>query len=114
MLVTNTRDFVLVGEDPTGQPVTLETFRLADNAEDFARRLEYPRAFARTVGAGLGEYLCRALSHRAALTEPKDLAWLLASYARDDLSRVEAAGDGAPAQFALAHTIEDSSREEYT
>ncbi|MDE0260700.1 MAG: N-6 DNA methylase, partial [Gammaproteobacteria bacterium] len=30
--------------------------------------------------------------HRAALAEPKDLAWLLASYARDGLARVEAAG----------------------
>ena len=30
-----------------------------------------------------------------ALAEPKDLAWLLASYARDGLARVEAAGDSA-------------------
>ncbi len=96
VLVTNTRDFVLVGEDPAGQPAPRETLRLADSAETFARGLETPRAFARTVGAGLGEYLCRALSHRAALTEPKDLAWLLASYARDGLARVEAAGDAPP------------------
>ena len=75
VLVTNTRDFVLVGEDTAGQPATLETYRLAETAEDFTRRLDTPRAFARDIGAGLGEYLCRALSHRAALTEPKDLAW---------------------------------------
>ena len=93
VLVTNTRDFVLVGEDAAGHSTTLETFRLAHDAQDFARRLEHPRTFARTVGAGLAEYLCRALSHRAALTEPKDVAWLLASYARDALARVEAAGD---------------------
>ena len=108
VLVTNTRDFVLVGEDPTGQPVTLETFRLADNAEDFARRLEHPRVFARTVGAGLGEYLCRALSHRAALAEPKDLAWLLASYARDGLTRIEAAGDDTPQLTALRTALEEA------
>ena len=93
VLVTNTRDFVLVGEDATGRATKLETFRLADGADDFRRKLEKPRAFAREDGAGLGEYLCRALSHRAALAEPKDLAWLLASYARDGLARVEAAGD---------------------
>ena len=52
-----------------------------------------PRAFAREAAARFGEYLTRALSHRAALAEPKDLAWLLASYARDGLARVEAAGD---------------------
>ena len=83
VLVTNTRDFVLVGEDTAGRTAKLETFRLANSADDFRRKLEKPRAFAREVGAGLGEYLCRALSHRAALAEPKDLAWLLASYARD-------------------------------
>ena len=108
VLVTNTRDFVLVGEDTAGQPTTLETFRLAPTAEDFARRLETPRAFARAVGAGLGEYLCRALSHRAALTEPKDLAWLLASYARDGLSRVEAAGDDAPSLAAVRAALEEA------
>ena len=108
VLVTNTRDFVLVGEDADGHPTTLETFRLAPTAEDFARRLETPRALARTVGAGLGEYLCRALSHRAALTEPKDLAWLLASYARDGLSRVEAAGDDAPSLAAVRSALEEA------
>ena len=107
VLVTNTRDFVLVGEDTTGQPATLETFRLAESAEAFTHSLETPRAFARAVGAGLGEYLCRALSHRAALTEPKDLAWLLASYARDGLARVEAAGD-TPQLAALRTALEDA------
>ena len=107
VLVTNTRDFVLVGEDAAGHPTTLETFRLAPTAEDFARRLETPRTFARDIGAGLGEYLCRALSHRAALTEPKDLAWLLASYARDGLARVEAAGD-PPQLAALRTALEDA------
>ena len=107
VLVTNTRDFVLVGEDASGQPATLETFRLARDAADFARRLETPRAFARDSGAGLGEYLCRALSHRATLTEPKDVAWLLASYARDALARVEAAGD-TPQLTALRAALEEA------
>ena len=93
VIVTNTRDFVLVGTDAAGRPVKLETFRLAGDAEEFAGRLETPHNFAHEVGAGLVEYLCRALSHRAALAEPKDLAWLLASYARDGLARVEAAGN---------------------
>ena len=106
VLVTNTRDFVLVGEDAAGNPVKLETFRLADSAEAFESRLRTPRTFAREVGAGLGEYLSRALSHRAALVEPKDLAWLLASYARDGLARVEAAGD-APSLRAVRSALEE-------
>ncbi len=93
VLVTNTRDFVLLGEDASGRPTKLESFRLAGGAEEFDQLLQTPQAFARKVGPGLGEYLCRALSHHATLVEPKDLAWLLASYARDGLARVEAAGD---------------------
>ncbi len=107
VLVTNLRDFVLVGEDGAGQPAKLETFRLANSADDFWRELEKPRTFAHGPGAGLGEYLARALSHRAALAEPKDLAWLLASYARDGLARVEAAGDAAA--LAMVRTaLEDA------
>ena len=107
VLVTNTRDFVLVGEDAAGRPAKLESLRLAESAADFARRLEKPRAFARDVGAGLGEYLARALAHRAALAEPRDLAWLLASYARDGLARVEAAGE-APALASVRSALEEA------
>ncbi|MCY3691741.1 MAG: N-6 DNA methylase, partial [Chloroflexi bacterium] len=107
VLVTNTRDFVLVGEDAAGQPALLETFRLAESESEFAERLEHPRAFANEVGVGLGEYLCRALSNAASLAEPKDLAWLLASYARDGLARVERAGD--PASLAAVRAALEES-----
>ena len=107
VLVTNTRDFVLIGEDEEGNPVKLETFRLADTTEEFESRLEKPRAYANEVGAGLGEYLCRALSHRARLVEPKDLAWLLASYARDGLARVEAASEASSLQ-AVRSALEEA------
>ena len=93
VLVTNTHDFILVGEDLDGRPAKLEMFQLAENAEEFERLLETPDDFADKIGARFGEYLCRALSHRARLAEPKDLAYLLASYARDALSRVEASND---------------------
>ena len=107
VLVTNTRDFVLVGPNPAGGGMALESFCLADSETAFDRKLEEPRAFADEIGPGLGEYLCRALSHQAALTEPKDLAWLLASYARDGLSRVEAAGD-APSLKAVRSALEEA------
>ena len=107
VLVTNLREFVLVGEDAQGCEATLEAFRLAGSDTEFERRLKTPRTFARAVGTGLGEYLCRALSHRAALAEPKDLAWLLASYARDGLARVEAAGD-EPSLQAVRSALEEA------
>ena len=107
VLVTNARDFVLLGEDARGKPATLETLRLAGNEDEFLSRLEKPRTFARDAGPRLGEYLARALSHRAALTEPRDLAWLLSSYARDGLARVEAAGD-APQLAAVRSALEEA------
>ena len=103
VLVTNYRDFVLVDQDASGNPSRLERFQLAADADDFERQLEKPRAFAGRVGVGLGEYLRRVLSHRARLAEPRDLADLLASHARDALARVEAAeGDSGHGTSPLA------------
>ena len=107
VLVTNTRDFVLLGEDAQGKPARLETFRLAGSAGDFEERLQHPRAFARDIGSPFVEYLSRMLSHRASLSEPRDLAWLLASYARDGLARVEAAGD-ASSLTAVRSALEEA------
>ena len=107
VLVTNARDFVLVGEDAAGQPVRLESLRLADSASQFDAKLKHPRAFANEVGPGLGEYLTRVLSHTASLAEPRDVAWLLASYARDGLARVERAGDATPLA-TLREALEES------
>ena len=107
VLVTNTRDFILIGEDAAGGPAKLESFRISDNAEEFDRLLETPRKLAHEVSVGLSEYLVRALSHRARLAEPKDLAWLLASHARDALARVEAAGD-APSLAAVKAALEEA------
>ena len=95
VLVTNTRDFVLLGDDGQGNPARLETFRLADSAADFEAKLQQPRAFANAVGPALAEYLTRAMTQKATLAEPRDLARLLASYARDGLARVEASGDAS-------------------
>ncbi len=66
VLVTNTRDFVLLGQDANGNPAKLETFRLTGSAAEFDNALQHPRAFANRAGPALAEYLGRALSHRAA------------------------------------------------
>ena len=107
VLVTNTRDFVLLGEDAAGNPAKLETFRLAASSADFDKELQQPKALANKTGPALAEYLGRALSHRAALAEPRDLARLLASYARDGLARVEASGD-APSLNAVRSALEEA------
>ena len=107
VLVTNARDFVMMGEDANDQPVRLETFRIAASASEFYARLDRPRTYANEVGQQFGEYLTRALSQSATLAEPKDLAWLLASYARDGLARVETAGNTA-SLAAVRSALEES------
>ena len=107
VLVTNTRDFVLLGKDADGNAAKLETFRLAASSADFDKELQQPKALANKTGPALAEYLGRALSHRAALAEPRDLARLLASYARDGLARVEASGD-APSLNAVRSALEEA------
>ena len=107
VLLTNLREFELVGLDAPGGERTLESFRLAGSAGEFERLLETPRASARKVGPRLGEYLCRVLAYRSTITEPKDLAWLLASYARDALARVDAAGE-TPSLTAVRAALEEA------
>ena len=107
VLLTNLREFELIGLDGVGDERSLETFRLADSPDAFRYLLDKPRASASAIGPGLGEYLCRVLAHRTTLAEPKDLAWLLASYARDALARIEAAGD-APSLAAVRTALEEA------
>ena len=90
MLVTNTRDFVLLGENahratqpswrPSGWPTPPPISRRSCNT---------PAPLQTASGRRWPSTWARALAHRAALAEPRDLARLLASYARDGLARVE-------------------------
>ena len=107
VLVTNMRDFVLLGDDGGDDPAKLETLRLADSEEEFNKLLDHPRPFANRVGVRLGEYLTRVLTHETAIVEPQDLARILASYARDGLERVEAAQNPAPLE-ALKSALQES------
>lgn len=88
VLVTNYRDFVLVGRDADGKPVKLETYRLADSESDFWSATANPSMIAEAHGERFTEYLKRVILHAAPLTEPKDMAWFLASYARDARVRI--------------------------
>ena len=53
------------------------------------------------------EFVTRVLLHNATLTQPKDVAWFLASYARDALARIEAQPD-LDALHLLRTTLEDA------
>ncbi len=89
VLVTNYRDFVLVGQDAEGKPAKLESFRLAESEKAFWAAAAHPRSLAEKVGERFEEYLLRVMRHAAQLTAPEDVAWFLASYARDARARIE-------------------------
>jgi hypothetical protein len=107
VIVSNLRDFLIVGEGPTGEATKLEGFRLAPSAKAFWEIVAMPHKSAELVGRAFGEYLRRALTQSVALREPKDVAWFLASYARDALQRVEAAGD-LPALANVRSSLEEA------
>ena len=106
VLVTNLRGFALVGRDASGRPVTLETYRLAESEPAFWAAVAHPHKLAAAQSERLVEYLKRVLLHAAPLAAPQDLAWFLASYARDARARVE--GADLPALTAVRAALEEA------
>ena len=61
----------------------------AENEAAFWSLAEHRRTAQEKLGAPFAEYLRRVLLHNAPLAAPRDVAGILASYARDALARVE-------------------------
>ena len=89
VLVTNYRDFVLVGQDIEGKPTKLETYRLAPNEAQFWKAAASAKKTAEKLGASFEEFLKRVLLNTATLASPEDVAWFLASYAREAKFRTD-------------------------
>ncbi len=83
VLVTNYRDFVLLGRDAHGNAETRERFSFG--CTDATAFLALARSTKRPVGLAtrFAEFLERVLLHQAPLGRPEDVAFFLASYARD-------------------------------
>jgi hypothetical protein len=119
VLVTNLYQFVLVTRDDSGAPVLRERFDLAPNPDALWKA--EPRTLARTRAFALDEYLQRVMLHSAPLTTPKDVAAMLASYARVAKARIDAAGATTQAldtvreqmEKALGVTFEDAAAKEF-
>ncbi len=92
VLVTNYRDFQLVGRAADGTMEPGESFSLAVSEEEFWALSAHPRAAAQRSGESFLEYLRRALHHDAPITAPSEVAALLAAYARTARTRLEAGG----------------------
>ena len=57
VLVTNTRDFVLLGQDAHGNPARLETFRMAASVAEFDKALQHPQDLLQQDRTGAGRVL---------------------------------------------------------
>lgn len=91
VLCVNFRGFLIAGRDQFGRRVDLEHFEIAPTEDAFLDLVAHPRKASPDLGKRFEAFLERALRHAAPIFDPKDLAWFLASYARDALARVEAA-----------------------
>ena len=100
VLVTNLRDWLLIGERDRRR-VLLERHTLAPTAEAFWKLAAHPAQVHPQSAAAFSDFLARVMLHAAPLSEPKDLAWLLASYAREAAHRIELAPAAAQRQLAV-------------
>jgi len=90
VLVTTYREFVLVGFNAEDESASLESFSLAATEQEFWALAAHPGSdAARQAGERLTDFLRRVLLRRAQIAAPKDLAWFLASYAREARARAE-------------------------
>lgn len=88
VVVTNLRQFVIVAR-VQGHATQLEAFTIAPSEKAFWKAVENPRKLTEAIGESFNEYLTRVLLQAAPLTAPKEVAWFLASYARDAKARIE-------------------------
>ena len=107
VLVTNFRDFLLVGADSEGKPVKLEHYCLAPDEAAFWTAASHPRPIAAEQGEAFVDFLKRVMLHAASLAAPRDVAWFMASYAREALRRVEKKSD-VPALSAIRSALEEA------
>ena len=107
ILLTNYRSFLLLKRGDNGKPIQLESFQLAPDEKSFWIVAAQPRKAANELGERFLEYLKRVMLHAAPLNNPKDVAFFLASYARDARSRVEAAKD-LPQLAAVRTALEEA------
>jgi len=107
VLVTNYRNFLLLKRSDNGKPIQLESFQLAPDEKSFWLVAAQPRKAAGELGERFVEYIKRVLLHNAPLNNPKDVAFFLASYARDARSRVEATKD-LPQLAAVRTALEEA------
>jgi hypothetical protein len=106
VVITNLRQFVIVAR-VHGQPTQLESFSIAPSAKAFWKLIANPKKLTEAIGESFNEYLTRVLLQAAPLTAPKEVAWFLASYARDAKARIDGKAD-LPGLATLRTALEEA------
>jgi N-6 DNA Methylase len=121
-LVTNYYQFVLVTRDAqTGLSVMEERYDLSASANAFWEAVKQPHGLVQQHETALREYLIRVMRRNAPLSTPQDVAWILASYAREARARIAVSGTDLTAldtireqlEAALGVRFEDETAEEF-
>ena len=112
VLVTNYRDFLLLGRDAQQNLLPMEGFTLADTEEAFWHVVGHPQKAGKEQGERFCEYLKRVMLSVAPLSAPQDVAWFLASYARDAKARME--GVDLPALANVREALEEALGMKFT
>jgi len=107
VLVTNYRDFVLLGRDSDGQPVKLGSYRLAESEKDFWNVASHPQKAAITQSVRFQDFIKLVLLSPAVLAAPEDVAWVLAYYAREAKARIDER-HGLPALNSVREALEQA------
>lgn len=107
VIVCNYREFAMVSAGEDRKLRSLERFVIAASAEEFQVCLASPIATVKRLGDRLLDFLRRALTHVVPLRSPEDVAWLLASYAREAKCRVEVKQE-LPALTGLRSALEQA------
>ncbi|MBS1577411.1 MAG: N-6 DNA methylase [Bacteroidetes bacterium] len=106
VLVTNYFQFLLIGKDKEGNHQFLERYELAKSEKDFWKRVIDLKKISDEHEEGLTQFLMRVMLHATSLSEPKDVAWFLASYAKEARNRIEKID--IPALNDVKTALEDS------
>lgn len=106
VLVTNLREWVLVRPDAEGNPSGLESYELAKSQGAFWDTARHPQRAAQEHGDGFLAFLRLVMLRPAPLSDPQEVAWVLAAYAREARARSESVD--LPALGALRGALEDA------
>ncbi|MCR5890463.1 N-6 DNA methylase [Hymenobacter sp. J193] len=88
VLVTNLRHFAFLGKNEFNQLMVLDTLELAPDEVSFWSLCAQPEILSAEQADAAEQFLARCMLHGAPLDQPRELAWLLASFAREARDRL--------------------------